>query len=135
MRLFKWFRNKTYPPALIADNAIKQYQKAKFNNLGDTPKEIAEIMWSWRYINATLNAKSQQHLLQYLDAGFPIDTVMDFCLSSFDIEFYYGPHDLETYDYAAKSIGQELSQNGVPSTAKDIDFFVDKWDRYIQPLR
>jgi hypothetical protein len=135
MGLFKWFKNKTYPPALVADNAVKQYQKAKYRNLGDTPAEIAQVMWGWRYLNAKLDAKSQWRFQHYLETDFPIETIMDFCLGSFDIEFLFGPPDLDTYDYAANHIGKELAKNGVPCTTRDIHSFIDKWNRLIHHLR
>ena len=60
---------------------------------------------------------------------------MDFCLGSFDVEFQFGPPELYTYDYAANHIGKELVQNGVPCTSRDIGSFIDKWNRFILPLR
>ena len=119
----------------MADNAVKQYQKAKYRNLGDTPGEIAQVMWGWRYLNATLDAKSQRRFQHYLVTDFPIETIMDFCLGSFDIEFLFGPPDLDTYDYAANQIGKELAKNGVPCTIDDIQSFIYKWNRLIRPLR
>lgn len=135
MGLFKFFKNKTYPPALIATNAIKQYHKAKYGNIGETPSEIAQAMWYWRYLNATLDAKSRWRFQHYVQSDFPIESVIDFCLGSFDIEFLFGPPELNTYDYAANYIGKELAQNGVPCTVNEYHAFIDKWDRLIRPLR
>ena len=135
MGLLKWFKRKTYPPALVADNAAKQYHKAKFGNLGESPEEIAQIMWTWRYLNATLDVESNRRYEHYLETDFPIETVVDFCLSSFDIEFYFGPPELDTYDYAADYIGKDLAKNGVPCTRRDIDQFKAKWNLLIRPLR
>lgn len=135
MGLFKWLKNKTYSPALVADNAVTQYHKAKFANMGESPKEIAQVMWELRYLNARLDNESQRRFLNYVETDFPIETVIDFCLGSFDIEFLFGPSDLETYDYAANYIGKELAKNGVPCTIADIHAFVDKWNRLIRPLR
>jgi hypothetical protein len=135
MRLFRWIKNKTYPPALIADNAAKQYRKAIYKNLGESPEEIAELMWNWRYLNAALDTENKWRLSHYVESDFPITTIIDFCLGSFDIEFKYGPNELEFYDYAANYIGRELQKNGVPCTMKDVESFINKWNRFIGPLR
>jgi len=133
--IFKWLKNKTYAPAAVADNAVKQYQKAKYRNLGDTPKETAEFMWRLRYLHATLDSESQKKLYDYIESEFPIDTVVDFCLGTFDIEFHFGPSDLDTYDYAADHIGKELAKNNIPCTKSDICSFINKWNKLIAPLR
>ena len=135
MGLFKYFKNKTYPPSMIADNAIKQFYKAKYGNMGDNPGEIAQAMWLWRYASATLDAKSRRRFQHYVQTDFPIESVLDFCLGSFDIEFLFGPPELDTYDYAANYIGKELAKNGVPSTVNDYQAFINNWNRLIRPLR
>ena len=135
MGIFKWLKSKTYAPAAVADNAVKQYQKAKYGNLGESPNEIAGIMWQWRYLNATLESEGQRRLHHYIESEFPIETVMDFCLGSFDIEFLFGPPDLDTYDYAADHIRKELAKNNVPCTKSDVYSFINKWNRLIAPLR
>ncbi len=136
MGILRWLWKKTYPPAMVADNAIKQYQKAKYRNMGNSPKEIAVLLWQRRYIlNRPLDSKSEPRLHHYIQSGFPIETVLDFCLSSLDIEFLFGPPDLDTYEYAADYIGKELARNNIPCTTSDVSSFIDKWNRLISPLR
>lgn len=135
MGLVKWFKVNTYAPAKVAENAVKQYRKASYARIGQTSEEIAHFMWEWRYANARIDLKSQQRLQLYLESRFPIQNVIDFCLSSFDIEFLFGPPDLEHYDYAANYIGQELFQNNIPCDLYDVVFFVDKLNKYIYPIR
>lgn len=135
MGLFSWVKNKSYPPALIADNAQKQYKKGVCNKLGDSPAEIAELMWTWRYMNATLDAEGERRLSHYSESEFPIITVMDFCLGSFDIEFLFSPRELNSYSESANYIDKELQKNGVPCFRDDISSFIEKWDKLIYPLR
>ena len=92
-------------------------------------------MWTWRYANATLDAEGERRFLHYVESELPITTVMDFCLSSFDIEFLFSPRELDSYQEAADYIGKELQKNGVPCFKDDISSFIKKWGMLIYPLR
>jgi len=92
-------------------------------------------MWNWRYLNATLDAEGERRLNHYLESEFPIESMMDFCLGSFDIEFLFSPKELNTYMEAANYMGEKLLSSGVPSTRNDIASFIGKWNRLIAPQR
>jgi hypothetical protein len=135
MGLFKLFLRMTYPPAQVAANACKQYHKAKYYTFADSPEEIPYALWTVRYSRIRLDAEGKRRMMQYAMSEFPIQTMIDFYLSSFDIEFLSAPEEIKTYGYCADYIGKALVANGVPSTRDDTSQFIEKWIQLIRPLR
>lgn len=137
MGLLNLLKGVVYAPALVADNAVTQYHKMKRNQPEYSPKEIAGILWSWRYMNAFLTTEKTKRFLSYMETEFPIETMMDFCLSSLDIEIRVSPSDItvKSYNRAAHYIGKELIKNNVPFESGDIDLFTHKWNCFLSPLR
>ena len=135
MGLFKRFKHVADPPSLVASIAVKQYHNAKYPNMEEIGNEIPQALWLWRYANANLDAKSFERLTHYLDSDFDIITMMDFCLSTIDIEYLIGPPDTKTYYEDAEYITSELNKNGVPSFSNGVFSFVERWNEKILPFR
>lgn len=155
MNPFRWIKNRIYAPALVADNAITQYHKAKDKNLSDSPKEIAAFLWDWRYANAVLNHQKRERLERYIESDFPIETMVDFCFGTLDIEILVSPVRADAFNHAAEYIVKELVKGNIPCRTyqfatddtddafdadgifkpDDMASFIEKWFRLVSPLR
>lgn len=152
MNPFRWIKSKIYGPALVADNAITQYRKAESKKLGDSPQEIAAFLWDWRYANAMLNDQKRERLEHYIESDFPIETMVDFCLGTLDIEILVSPVKHDVFNHVAEYIVKELVKGNIPcrtyqfatDDAFDVDgifkpddmaSFIEKWFRLVSPLR
>ena len=129
MGLFDRFRNLSPFQAtinLVVKNAAKQYDNVQKMDESIREEEIASIIWHYRYGIAKLSDNSKIRWIKYMDAEFKIDNMVDFCLSSLDIEFLVDPMN-ELYDSVGSKIVEGLQREGIPSKIGDVQDFEDKW--------
>ena len=136
MGLLKWLQKRGVA-GLIPRNAHKQYEKWRRANPSLSEAEIAQSIFSLRYIigNPILNQEETHRLICYLETNFECESLMGFCLASLDIEGHIDPSDSKIFYDTIKVIEEELERLGFPVPLDDISDFIDKWKQHILPLR
>jgi len=136
MGLFKWLQKRGLA-GMIPRNAYEQYQKWLRKDSTLSEAEIAEGIFSLRYImgNPILNQDETRRLGSYMESDFKCESLMDFCLASLDIEGHIDPLDGKAFFDTAKTIIEELERLGFRVTNDKISHFVGKWNEHIYPYR
>lgn len=129
MGIFDWITKRSPFQAtinMVVKNAVKQYKNIKEDDESIVGDEIASNIWYLRYMGAKLSNKSEIRWRKYVEEEFEIKNMVDFCLSSIDIEFLVDPRN-ELHDLVGSKVVEGLEKNGVPSKIEDVREFQDRW--------
>ena len=134
MGLFKWLQKRGVA-GMIPRNAYEQYQKWQRKDSTLSEAEIAQGIFSLRYIigNPILNREETLRLGSYMKGDFECESLMEFCLVSLDIEGHIDPSDGKVFLDTAEIIIEELERLGFRVTNDKTSRFADKWNEHIYP--
>ncbi|MBT4714689.1 MAG: hypothetical protein HOB84_07950 [Candidatus Marinimicrobia bacterium] len=133
MGIFNWLQKRGLA-GMIPRNAYEQYNKWRRKDSSFTESHIAQGIFNLRYIigNPTLNQEGHTRLNGYMASDFECTTLMDFCLSSLDIEGEIDPSDGNAFFNTAKIINEELDRLGFIVGKDHINSFVNRWDEQVR---
>jgi len=131
-----WFANKGLA-GMIPKNASEQYYKWKKKDPSLSEAEIAQNIFSLRYLvsDPHFDRKEAKRFRGYMGGGFECQTLMDFCLASLDIEGQIDPCDTTVFYDVSSIIQSELERMGFKPGADDIRDFVGRWAHDVAPYR
>jgi hypothetical protein len=136
MGLFKWLQKRGLA-GMIPRNAYNQYEKWRRRDASLSEEEIAQAIFSLRYIsgNPILNKEDTFRLRSYMGSDFECKSLFDFCLASLDIEGHIDPTDDDAFYNVAKIMIEELKRLGFRVADKSLNNFVYQWSDHIHPHR
>lgn len=136
MGIFNWLQKRGLA-GMIPRNAFEQYNRWKRKDSSFSESYIAQGIFNLRYIagNPILNQEGHTRLNGYMASDFKCTTLMDFCLTSLDIEGEIDPSDGNAFFNTAKIITEELERLGFKVDKDHISSFVNRWDQQVRTLR
>jgi hypothetical protein len=122
---------------MIPRNAYEQYNKWRREDSSLSEDQIAQGIFTLRYImgNPILNQAGKARLNSYMASNFECTTLVDFCLTSLDIEGEIDPSDGNAFFNTAKIINEELDRLGFKVGNDHINSFVNRWNQQVRRLR
>ena len=129
MRASEWIINLSpfqITISIVVKNAAKQYNKLKKKRYDLKEGEIASTLYNIRYAKAKLSRKSEMRWMKYMETEFEIKNMVDFCLSSIDIEFLVDPRN-ELHNMVGSKVVDGLEKKGVPVKIGDVKDFQNRW--------
>lgn len=122
----------------IARNAMEQLSKWKQRFPKMTEAECARRIFELRYFNseAVFSASERAKVEHYMIAKFEINSIMDFCLISLDIEGGIDPSDPGSYMEIGKILHYYVIELGYKILdGRTLSSFSNRWLQLIGPLR
>lgn len=132
MGIFNWLQKRGLA-GMIPRNAYDQYCKWKRKDSSLSEGQIAQGIFYLRYItgNPILNKAGDDRLSRYMASDFECTTLMDFCLTSLDIEGEIDPSDGNAFFNTSKIITEELDRLGFRVGNDHISSFVNRWNQQV----
>lgn len=136
MGIFNWLQKRGLA-GMIPRNAYEQYNKWRREDSSLSEDQIAQGIFTLRYImgNPILNQAGKARLNSYMASNFECTTLVDFCLTSLDIEGEIDPSDGNAFFNTAKIINEELDRLGFKVGNDHINSFVNRWNQQVRRLR
>lgn len=132
MGILNWLQKRGLA-GMIPRNAYDQYCKWTRKDSSLTEGQIAQGIFILRYItgNPILDKTGKDRLSRYMSSDFECMTLMDFCLTSLDIEGEIDPSDGNSFINTSKVISEELARLGFKVGSDHISSFVNRWHQQV----
>lgn len=136
MGIFNWLQKRGLA-GMIPKNAFEQYNKWRHKDSSLSESQIAQGIFYLRYVrgNPILSQAGRARLNGYMASDFECTTLMDFCLTSLDIEGEIDPSDGNAFINTAKIINEELERFGFKVSKDHVNSFVNRWNQQVRTRR